>query len=99
MESLPLWPTYIGEKGRTLGKTKRVTIGNTLGEHTGSLKGTYKEHVGNKGKMKKILPQRHPTLKRKKSRHLECMMQPTHWLYVFLVSKTKVILLLCVYCK
>jgi hypothetical protein len=24
----------------------------------------------------------------KKSRHLECMLQPTHWLHVFLDSKT-----------
>jgi hypothetical protein len=54
------------------------------------LKGKYKEHVWNKRKMKKILPTRHPhpKLKRKKSRHLECMIQPTHWLHVFLVSKT-----------
>jgi len=27
-------------------------------------------------------------LKEKKSRHLECMLQPTHWLHVCLVSKT-----------
>jgi hypothetical protein len=25
-------------------------------------------------------------LKEKKSRHLECMLQPTHWLHVFLVA-------------
>jgi len=34
MECLPLWPTYIGEKGRTSGKTYRIkegAIGNTLG--------------------------------------------------------------------
>jgi len=38
--------------------------------------------------MEKILPQPpHPKL-RKKSRHLECMFQPTHWLHIFLVSKT-----------
>jgi hypothetical protein len=24
MECLPLWPTYIGEKGRTLGKTYEI---------------------------------------------------------------------------
>jgi len=43
MEGLPLWPTYIAEKGRTLGKTywiKGGAIGNTLGEHIGNLKGT-----------------------------------------------------------
>jgi hypothetical protein len=39
--------------------------------------------------MKKILPPPQPpkTKKKKKSRHLECMLQPTHWLLVFLVSK------------
>jgi hypothetical protein len=49
-----------------------------------------KEHVGNKGKMKKILPlsPSPPNLKEKKSRHLEFMQQPTHWLHVFLVFKT-----------
>jgi hypothetical protein len=35
MECLPLWPTYIVEKGRTLGKT--YGIGNTLGEPIGNL--------------------------------------------------------------
>jgi len=37
---LPLWPTYIGEKGRILGKTygiKGGAIGNTLGEHIANL--------------------------------------------------------------
>jgi hypothetical protein len=27
-------------------------------------------------------------LKEKKSRQIKCMLQPTHWLHVFLVSKT-----------
>jgi hypothetical protein len=34
-----LWPYYIGEKGRILGKhmgLKQVAIGNTLGEHIGN---------------------------------------------------------------
>jgi hypothetical protein len=26
MEFLPLWPTYIGEKGRTLGKTYGIKV-------------------------------------------------------------------------
>jgi len=42
-----LWLNYIGEKGRTLGKTYGI-------------KARYywepKEHVGNKGKMKKMTP-------------------------------------------
>jgi len=41
MQSLSLWPSYIGEKGRTLGKiygikAKVLTIGNTLGEPIGN---------------------------------------------------------------
>jgi hypothetical protein len=41
MKYLSLWPTYIGEKGRTLGKTygikaKVLAIGNTLGEPLGN---------------------------------------------------------------
>ncbi len=47
----PLLPTYIGEKGRTLGKTymglKRGAIGNTLGEHIRNLMGTHWELEGN----------------------------------------------------
>ncbi len=50
MECLPLWPTYIGEKGRTLGKT--YGIGNTpWGTHWEP-----REHIGNKGKMEKNPP-------------------------------------------
>jgi len=40
MKCLPLWPIYIGEKGRTLGKTygiKARCFGNTLEEHIGNL--------------------------------------------------------------
>jgi hypothetical protein len=40
MECLALWPSYIGEKGRTLGKTYEIKercywepIGNPLGTH------------------------------------------------------------------
>ncbi len=62
MECLPIWPTYIGEKGRTLGKTYRIKaivniIGGThrkLREHIGNLMGTHweleREHVRNKWK-------------------------------------------------
>jgi hypothetical protein len=40
--------------------------------------GTDWEHVGNTGKMKKILGP--PKLKRKKSMHFECMLNlPTSW--------------------
>jgi hypothetical protein len=52
MEYLPLWPTYIGEKGRTLGITYGIkarcywehigNLWNTLGTY-----GTYWEPIGN----------------------------------------------------
>jgi hypothetical protein len=102
MEYLPLWPTYIGEKGRTLGKIYGIkwgAIGKTLGENVGNfgnLMGTHWELEGNiegtcwetKVKWKKTSSHPlHPKLKRKKSRHLECMLQPTNWLHVFFISK------------
>ncbi len=40
LECLTLWPTYVREKGRTLGKTygiKASATGTTLGEHIGNL--------------------------------------------------------------
>jgi hypothetical protein len=45
--------------------------------------------------MKKMKNEKNPprtlatqNLKEKKSRHFECMLQPTHWPHVFLVFKT-----------
>jgi hypothetical protein len=64
-----LWTKHIG--------LNQGAIGNTLGAH-----------IGNKGKMKKNPPpeiSNPQNLKEKKSRHLECMLQPTHWLHVFLI--------------
>jgi hypothetical protein len=66
IECLPLWPTYLGEKGRTLGKTYGIKVrrcwehplGNTLGTHwesDGDPLGTERKHVGNKEK-NEILP-------------------------------------------
>jgi len=58
MERLPLWPTYIGEKGRTLGKTYGIKA-RCYQEHIGNLKGTYWELEGNmlgQRKNEKILP-------------------------------------------
>jgi len=52
MECLPLWPTYIGEKGRTLGKTYKDWE-HPWGthweprEHIGNLMGTHWELEGN----------------------------------------------------
>jgi hypothetical protein len=46
MKSLPLRPTYIGEKGRTLGKTFGIQV-RCCWEHIGNLKGTYWEQWKN----------------------------------------------------
>jgi hypothetical protein len=70
MEFLPLWPTYIGEKGRTLSKTYGIKA-RCYWEHPW---GTHREHVGNKGKKKKNPPLPPQNLKGKKSRHFECML-------------------------
>jgi hypothetical protein len=37
---LSLWPSYIGEKGRTLGKTKGIKVKCYYWEHIGNLMGT-----------------------------------------------------------
>jgi hypothetical protein len=53
MQCLPLWPTYIGEKGRSLGKTygiKRRCYWEHPWEHIGNLGnilGTGWESIGN----------------------------------------------------
>ncbi len=76
MECLPLCPTYMGEKGRTLGKhmgLKQGVIGNNFGEHIGNLGnilGTWWELIGNlKGtcweqRKNEKNPPFHPKLKR-----------------------------------
>ncbi len=43
MECIPLWPTYISEKGRTLGKTYGIKV-KCCWEHRW---GTYWKHIGN----------------------------------------------------
>jgi hypothetical protein len=50
MECFSLWPTYIGEKGRTLGKTYRIKA-RCYWEHIenlGNIMGTHWELDGNK---------------------------------------------------
>ncbi len=78
----PLAYLYIGEKGRTLGKTYGIKA-RCYWEHPW---GTHWELEGNmlgtKEKLKKPSPHT-PT-----QNFLECMLQPTHWLHVFLISKT-----------
>ncbi len=63
MEYLALWPSYIGKKGRTLGRTYGIKVRCYWEhpwethwkpkEHIGNLMGTHWELEGNKGKMKK----------------------------------------------
>ncbi len=70
----PFWPTYTGEKGRTLGKTYGINA-RCYWEHPW---GTHWELVGNKGK--NIPP--HPKLKRKKNHLALCVhVKPPHWLH------------------
>jgi hypothetical protein len=65
---------------------KQGAIGNTLEEHIGNLVGTHCElernMLGTKEKLKKPSPHI-PT-----QNFLECMLQRTHWLHVFLISET-----------
>ncbi len=63
-------------------------FGNTLREHIGSLGNLLgahweleKEHVGNKGKKKKIPPLPHPKLKRKKIKALWVHAKLSHWVH------------------
>jgi hypothetical protein len=59
MECFSLWPTYMGEKARTLGKTcviKASAIGNTHGEHIGNLMKLIENLKGTKEKPKKNPP-------------------------------------------
>ncbi len=79
IKCLPLWPTYVGEKGRTLGKTygARCYWEHLWGAHWEfdvNPLGTWREHVGTKGKMKKILPPTKRNFKAIKSRHFEWML-------------------------
>jgi len=58
MECHPLWPTYIGEKGRTFGKTYGIEV-SCYWEHLWNLWNmlrTWWEHIGNKLKKKKDPP-------------------------------------------
>jgi len=67
MECLPLWPTYIGEKGRTLGKTYRIKVRcywehpwGTHWEPNGNLKGTCCEQRKNEKKSSSSLSTPYP---------------------------------------
>jgi len=93
MECFPLCPTYIGEKGRTLGKTyvvkARCYLEHPWGTHwepIENLKGTCWEQRKNE---KNHLPPP-PNLKEKKSRHFECMLSITIGCMKFLFSKLSI---------
>jgi len=83
MECLPLWLTSMGEKGRTLGITYGIKARcywehpwRTYWEPDGNPLGTWREHVGNKGKM------------RKKSTHSEVMLSLHVDTHEISISKT-----------
>jgi len=80
-----LWAKHMGLKEVLRGGlwAKHMGLKEVLREHPWGTHWELKEHIGNKGKMKKNPPLT-PTqnLNEKKSRHLECMLQPTHWLHV-----------------
>jgi hypothetical protein len=71
-------------------------FGNTLGtywEPDGNPLETWKEHIGNKGKMKKNLPPLPPKLKRqKKSRHFKHMLSLPIGCMKFLLPKLFIII-------
>ncbi len=73
----PLLPTYIGEKGRTLGKTYMGLKRGALGTPLGNILGTHWELEGNilgAKENEKNPPPPIQNLKEKKSRHFECML-------------------------
>jgi len=81
MECLSLWPTYIGEKGRTLGKT----YGTKARCYWGHPWGTHWEQGKNEKKNPQLPLQ---NLKEKKPRHFECMLSLLIGCMKFLCSKT-----------
>ncbi len=94
MECLPLWPNYIGEKGRTLGKTYRTKVKcywehpwETHWELIENLKGTYWEQRKNEKKSSSPRPQIQ-NLKGKKIKALQGHAEPSHWLHEISISKT-----------
>ncbi len=83
-----MWPTYIGEKGRTLGKIYGIKV-NCYREHPWgthwertenieNMMGTHWEReenmLGTNEKWKNPSPQPTQNSKQKKSRHFECML-------------------------
>ncbi len=84
------WAGYIGYKGKG-SRIMRCAIWGHIEEHIeniGNILGAWREHVRNKGKMKKILPPPTQNLKLKKSRHFECMLSLPIGCMKFRCSKT-----------
>jgi hypothetical protein len=100
---LPLWPTYISERRTPFSKAygikvrwyeehvdKKITkLGNILGTHWELERNIVQTHWETKKNEKKISPTPPPPLKhkRKKARHLECMIGPSHWLHEISLPK------------
>jgi len=96
LQCSPLWPIYIGEKGRTLGKTCGIKV-RCYWEHPGGTHWKPREHIENlmgihwelegnmletKEKRKKKSSPPFQNLKEKKSRHFEWVhAEPCHWLH------------------
>jgi hypothetical protein len=93
MEYLHIWPTYIDEKGRTLGQTYGIKVRcywehpwGTHWEPIGNMKGTWWEQ-----RKKEKNPSPTKNFKEKKSRHFECMLSPPIGCMKFLFPKLFVI--------
>jgi hypothetical protein len=72
MKCLPLWPSYIGEKGRTLGKTYEIKVNwehpwEAPWELEGNMLGTCWEQSPSPPPPSKLK-------RKKKTRHFECML-------------------------
>jgi hypothetical protein len=64
-----------------------ASIQGAIWEPDGNPLGTWREHIGNKRKMKKIPPAPHlPKLQREK--HFRVHAEPSHWLHEIFISKT-----------
>jgi hypothetical protein len=89
MECLPLWPSYIGEKGRTLGKTYGIRVRcyweHLWGTHWELERGTCWEQ---RKKEKKNPPSPTQNSKEKKIKALRVHTGPSHWLHENVISKT-----------
>jgi hypothetical protein len=97
IQSLPLWPTYIGVKERTFGKTHGIKA-RCYWEHPwgtqwelGNILGTRWEPIGDlkgtKEKWKIPPPTPPPKLKRKKFKALWGHVEPSHWRHEISISK------------